>query len=135
MLIAPASDDDAQENLTVYVHAHVARILFDESGDALKATGVEFLYPDNSTGILRVAKEVILTAGTVQTPQVLELSGIGDPDILKPLGIAVKYANKGVGANVQDHPTVFTTWSVEPEYYEQTIAAQSNATFLAEVIC
>ena len=50
-----------------------------------------------------VRKEVILAAGTFQSPKILELSGIGNPQILEPLGIPVVIDNKNVGENLQDH--------------------------------
>lgn len=126
-------DDGSRDNLVIYVHAHAARVAFEKAGEGLTASGVEFLYPDGSTGSLTPTREVILTAGSVQTPQILELSGIGDPAVLEPLGIAVKYVNPGVGANVQDHPTASSTWSVEAEYYEETLSSFANTTLLARV--
>ena len=50
-----------------------------------------------------VRKEVILAAGTFQSPKILELSGIGNPKILTLLDITVKFDNENVGENLQDH--------------------------------
>jgi choline dehydrogenase-like flavoprotein len=50
-----------------------------------------------------VKSEVILSAGSVQSPQLLELSGIGNPEILKAAGIDVKVENPNVGENLQEH--------------------------------
>ncbi len=52
------------------------------------------------------AREVILSGGAVNSPQLLQLSGIGDPDHLTPLGIPVMHDLKGVGRNLQDHPAM-----------------------------
>ena len=52
---------------------------------------------------VKAEKEVILSAGVIQTPQLLELSGIGDPEVLKAAGVDCIVENKGVGANFQDH--------------------------------
>ena len=52
------------------------------------------------------SREVILAAGAVHSPQILELSGIGDPNILNEVSIPVKVNLPGVGANFQDHPLV-----------------------------
>ena len=85
-------------NLAVMVDALASRILF--SGK--RAIGVEF-----TTGEQRrtafASKEVILSAGTVQSPQLLELSGIGDAERLGALGIPVVRHAPGVGENLQDH--------------------------------
>lgn len=59
----------------------------------------------------RCAREVILSAGTINSPQLLQLSGIGDPDHLSDVGVETRHALKGVGLNLQDHYTarcVFT---------------------------
>lgn len=75
-----------------------------------------------------------MSAGTVQAPQVLELSGIGDPAVLAPLGIDVLYANTGVGANLQDHVIANSVWALKPQYYFQTYTAlEENATYFTEV--
>jgi len=55
-------------------------------------------------------REVILCAGSVQSPQLLELSGIGQPELLKSLGIEVQYALPGVGENLQDHYVSRLVW-------------------------
>src|SRR5262249_50191546 len=51
----------------------------------------------------RAGREVIVSAGTINSPQLLELSGIGQPERLKALGIAVRHALPGVGENLRDH--------------------------------
>jgi choline dehydrogenase-like flavoprotein len=128
-----AEDDPTRSNLDLYTFARVSRVIFAKSSP-LSATGVEFVFPNGSLGVIRVAKEVIISAGTVKTPQVLELSGIGDPSVLKPLGIDVLYENAGVGANLQDHPITNSVWSLKPQFYFQSYTAlELNATFLAEV--
>lgn len=66
------------------------------------ATGIEFVH-DGKTHAASASKEVILSAGVIQSPQLLELSGIGDPSVLKEAGIQPKIENKSVGRNFQDH--------------------------------
>lgn len=66
------------------------------------ATGVEFIY-DSKKFVVDAAREVILSAGVVQTPQILELSGIGNPEILSQAGIRCIVNNLSVGENFQDH--------------------------------
>ena len=92
-------------NLTCVTGARTSRIII-EGG---RATGVEYAANGMSATALANA-EVLLCAGAVQSPQILQLSGIGDPDDLTPHGIEVKHALKGVGANLQDHLDVCLSW-------------------------
>lgn len=58
---------------------------------------------DDQRYTVQASKEVILSGGVINSPQILELSGIGDPEILKAAGVDCKIENKRVGANFQDH--------------------------------
>lgn len=60
----------------------------------------------------RAAREVVVSAGTINSPQLLELSGIGEPDRLRRLGIEVRHALPGVGENLRDHFAPRTRWSI-----------------------
>jgi choline dehydrogenase-like flavoprotein len=96
-----------RENLAVVTGAHTTRVLFRGG----RAAGVEY----HRGGELRPAwagREVILAAGAVQSPQLLELSGIGDPARLADLGLAVHHALPGVGENYQDHYGIRMRWRV-----------------------
>jgi 4-pyridoxate dehydrogenase len=88
----------SRNNLTVEVHRHVTRILFDGA----RAVGVAYLEGGREQ-IVRADREVILSGGTINSPQLLQLSGVGDPDLLATHGITVKAALRGVGRNLQDH--------------------------------
>lgn len=90
----------ARRNLTVQIHAQVTRILMEGA----RATGVEYLQ-DAQLIAAHADREVILCGGAINSPQVLMLSGIGDPQALGAHGIAVKVPLPGVGRNLQDHPT------------------------------
>lgn len=92
----------SRENLTVIPKAAVSRILFDRTGNAVTATGIEYI-KDNKTQTA-AGKEIILTAGTINSPRLLELSGIGDAKRLEKLGIEVIVNNPNVGENLQNHP-------------------------------
>lgn len=70
--------------------------------DGDNATGVNFAH-GGSNHTVKVNREVIVSCGALQSPQILELSGIGDPDVLKKAGVECKIVNKAVGANFQDH--------------------------------
>jgi choline dehydrogenase-like flavoprotein len=66
------------------------------------AIGARFSH-DSVQHHVKALKEIILCAGSVQSPQLLELSGIGSPDILQKSGIEVKVPNHNVGENLQEH--------------------------------
>jgi choline dehydrogenase-like flavoprotein len=87
--------------LAIQVKAQTTRILM-EGG---RAVGVEYLQ-DGALQRVRARKEVILTAGVINSPQLLMLSGIGDADHLSDLGINTEVDLKGVGQNLQDHVSV-----------------------------
>ena len=87
-----------RNNLTLLTRAQTSEILFDGS----RAVGVNFVRK-GSTHAAYADKDVILACGAINTPQVLMLSGIGDPAHLAEHGIALRYALKGVGKNLQDH--------------------------------
>lgn len=85
-------------NLTVFTRAECTGLTFTGA----RVTGVTFRH----AGQLKTAqagREVLLCAGALKTPQILQLSGIGDPGDLAPHGIAVRRALPGVGKNLQDH--------------------------------
>ncbi|HEX4095490.1 MAG TPA: GMC oxidoreductase, partial [Caulobacteraceae bacterium] len=70
---------------------------------------VEFVQ-DGQTNEARAEAEVLLCAGAVQSPHILQLSGIGDPDRLKAAGVTPSQELKGVGENLQDHLDVILSW-------------------------
>ncbi len=87
-------------NLTVLTHAHVKELTFDGK----HATGV--IYKKKARGpdtTVTVRREVLLCAGALKSPQLLQLSGIGAADELKRHSIAVRQDLRGVGKNLQDH--------------------------------
>uniref|UniRef100_UPI00286BCF8F GMC oxidoreductase n=1 Tax=Phenylobacterium sp. TaxID=1871053 RepID=UPI00286BCF8F len=94
-------------NLTCLTGARTTKIVIENG----RAVGVE--YVDDKTKaktVVHADKEVLLSAGAVQSPHILQLSGIGDPEELSKHGIAVVHALKGVGANLQDHLDVTMSW-------------------------
>jgi len=88
-----------RHNLKVLTEATASKIVLDDSNTA---RGVEFLYGGKQYRV-EAKREVVLSAGVIQTPQLLELSGIGNPEILKKADIDCKVENASVGANFQDH--------------------------------
>ncbi|KAJ7212841.1 hypothetical protein C8J57DRAFT_1538966 [Mycena rebaudengoi] len=95
----------ARPNLQVMINATVSRILWGKSknGKAV-ATGVEYI---NAAGekLTVSGDRVVLSAGVFGTPQVLELSGIGNPQIINPLGISTVVDLPAVGENLSEQPT------------------------------
>src|SRR2546421_228241 len=85
-------------NLQLVTGALVHRVLFDGK----RATGVEF---SRNGRIERAdaAREVILSAGAIGSPHILQLSGVGDPEHLAKIGVPVTHELRGVGKNMQDH--------------------------------
>ena len=96
---APAND---RQNLHVSTDAMVEKILFDHKGSKLCATGVQF-QQHGTTQIAKARKEVIVAAGSLQSPKILELSGIGAKELLQSHSIDIRIDNPYVGENLQDH--------------------------------
>ena len=72
-----------------------------------KVVGIEYEDRKGNTQVAKANREVVLSTGTYNSPPLLELSGIGNPDVLRELGIEAKHELRGVGENLQDH---FQAW-------------------------
>ena len=94
-------------NLRIVTGAEVARLSFAGK----RATGVIFRQ-DGTAYHARAGGEVVLSAGAIGTPKILELSGIGRADILKPLGIDMVQDTRGVGENLADHLQIRTIFRI-----------------------
>ncbi|MEU0036362.1 GMC family oxidoreductase N-terminal domain-containing protein [Streptomyces sp. NPDC006333] len=92
-------------NLTVRIDALATGIVFDGS----RAAGVTYLL-DGQERVAHADMETLLCGGSVNSPQLLMLSGMGDPDELHDVGIAVRVALPGVGRNLQDHLMAPLVW-------------------------
>jgi choline dehydrogenase len=88
-----------RKNLTLVTEAQVRRVIFEGT----RAVGVEFDDADGRRQTVRAGREVVLCAGAVNTPQLLMLSGIGEPKDLRDLGIEVLADAPEVGRNMLDH--------------------------------
>lgn len=88
-------------NLTVRTGAHATEIILEGK----RAVGVRYAKGGRGGALIevRARREVILSGGSYNSPQLLQLSGIGPPDLLKTHGIAVRHALPGVGENLKDH--------------------------------
>ncbi|AGZ40907.1 glucose-methanol-choline oxidoreductase [Actinoplanes friuliensis DSM 7358] len=85
-------------NLRLELHCEVRRIIFDGT----TATGVEVMTPDGEARFT-ARREVIVCAGTMESPLLLERSGVGDPDVLAAGGVPMVAANPAVGENLRQH--------------------------------
>ncbi|TPK19917.1 choline dehydrogenase [Mesorhizobium sp. B2-5-9] len=85
-------------NVRVETNALASRVLFEGK----RAVGVEYLQ-NGQTRTARAGREIILSAGSINSPQLMQLSGVGPAALLEGLGIPVVHANENVGANLQDH--------------------------------
>jgi choline dehydrogenase len=105
-------------NLSLEIGARTTRILLENG----RAIGVEFVQ-GGQTRTAYADAEVLLCAGAVQSPQILQLSGIGDPDQLRAAGVTPIHPLSGVGENLQDHLDVILSWetpSVKTAYSYST---------------
>jgi 4-pyridoxate dehydrogenase len=88
----------SRRNLKLRVLAQATRVVFEGQ----RAIGIEYV-SDGKTGAVRAQREIILSGGAINSPQLLLLSGIGPADELAQLSIPVKHDSPGVGRNLQDH--------------------------------
>lgn len=92
----------SRKNLALLTNALVSKIELSKNGSDATATGVQFIV-DGTKHTVKVKKEVIVCGGSINSPQILELSGIGSPEVLQKAGVDVIVENAGVGANLNDH--------------------------------
>lgn len=106
--------DEAMErpNLTVLTNVQVTKVLFSDEANTKQAIGVEFSRngKKGKREQLMARKEVILSAGVINTPQLLKLSGIGPAAELAQHNIPLVHELPGVGENLQDHPDVIVRY-------------------------
>jgi choline dehydrogenase-like flavoprotein len=104
---------ESRGNLRVVTEALVSKVVLERGSDGwTRATGVEFKAKDGKTRRITACHEVILAAGAVKTPQILELSGVGSAEILQEHGVECLINNPNVGENLQDHGFVPFSWEV-----------------------
>lgn len=88
-----------RDNLRIITHAQVDRVMLKGK----RATGVEYTDRSGKIRVVKAGREVILSGGAINSPQLLMLSGIGEADQLAEHGIEVQFDLPGVGKNMQDH--------------------------------
>ena len=121
---SPAYLANAPNNLHLLLETEVAKV--NIGGDA-RATGVTL----KDGTVIKASKEVILSAGTIQSAQLLELSGVGQQDVLEAAGVDLKVELPGVGENLQDHVRIVNSYRLRQNYTTPDIL-RLNATYAAE---
>ena len=103
----------SRRNLTVMTHALVERLRIEVMDGLRRAGGVAFAHPREGRCVAQAARETILAAGSIGSPQILQLSGIGPASLLSARGIAVVHDLAGVGENLHDHLQIRMQYKVK----------------------
>jgi choline dehydrogenase len=104
---------ESRPNFTLWTSAQVAKLLIDtQPNGQLRCIGVQVKTPSGMVTAQATA-EVILSAGSIGSPQILQLSGIGPAGLLQRLGVPVLHDAPGVGANLQDHLQIRSVYKVQ----------------------
>ncbi|RGP80023.1 hypothetical protein FLONG3_1794 [Fusarium longipes] len=121
----------SRRNLQLLSGHQVTRVLTKKNGKSVNATGVEFAKSkDSKRKTVQAKKEVILAAGSIHTPQILQVSGIGDPALLSSINVPTVVNLPAVGQNFHDHVLLAVISTINAPL--QTGNLTSNATFAAE---
>jgi choline dehydrogenase len=100
-------------NFEMWTMAHVVKLVIEKDADgAQRCTGVE-VQAGSERIVAQATGEVVLSAGSIGTPQILQLSGIGPADLLQKHGVEVLVDSPGVGANLQDHLQIRAVYKVQ----------------------
>ena len=99
-------------NLTVMTNTHVQKLALQVNEHGPRATGVWITKGGDAPSLVTATREVILAAGAVASPQILQLSGIGEAGLMQQLGAAPVIDLPGVGHNLQDHLQIRTIYKV-----------------------
>jgi choline dehydrogenase len=104
---------DSRPNFTLWTSAQVAKLVIEpQANGQLRCTGVQVVTPSGRVTV-QAAAEVILSAGSIGSPQILQLSGIGPAALLQQHGVPVLFDAPGVGANLQDHLQIRSVYKVQ----------------------
>jgi choline dehydrogenase len=100
-------------NLTLITRAHTRKVLIEEKDGARRAVGIDLVVEGKGEGVARARSAVVLAAGSIGSPQLLQLSGIGPRSLLQNFGIPVAHELPGVGENLHDHLQIRMVWKVK----------------------
>ena len=110
-------------NFEMWTHAHATRLIIETQADgSRRCTGVQ-VWNGKEMVTAHAAREVVLSAGAVNSPQLLQLSGIGPAQLLRQHGIDVVHDLPGVGANLQDHLQIRSVYKVQGVKTLNTLAS------------
>ena len=112
-------------NLRVITNAHVRKILLEARDGTKRATGVDLWVEGEGEGLATARKAVVLAAGSIGSPQILQLSGVGPGALLHEHGIPVAHELAGVGENLHDHLQIRMMWKVKGP----TLNERANSVF------
>jgi len=101
-----------RRNLRVLTNAHVQRVRIETRDGQKRAAGVELITREAGAGLVEARREVILAAGAIGSPQILQLSGVGPGALLRQFGLPVIHELPGVGENLHDHLQVRMMYKV-----------------------
>jgi choline dehydrogenase-like flavoprotein len=122
----------SRTNLKILTKTTAQRIVFDDKKKPVMAKGVEIT--DDVTGktyTVYAKKEVVLAAGAIQTPKLLQLSGVGPKSVLEAAGVKVRVELDAVGSNFQDHPYATVIFNTTTNTFPNQNSLTTNATFNA----
>jgi choline dehydrogenase len=114
---------DVRSNLTIWTHSQVKRLTIGRDADgSLRCTGADIVRNGEMVSV-EATREVVLSAGAIGSPQILQLSGIGPAPLLKKVGVDVIQDTPGVGANLQDHLQIRAVYKVSGAHTLNTLAS------------
>src|SRR5258708_10867261 len=99
-------------NRTLLTKAHTRKLLIEEEDGVRRAIGIDLVVEGQGEGAAKARKAVILAAGSIGSPQLLQLSGIGPRPLLQKYGNPVVHELPGVGENLHDHLQIRMVWKV-----------------------
>ncbi|CZR66327.1 related to alcohol oxidase [Phialocephala subalpina] len=136
-------------NLHIFLNTSANRIVWKKMGGLATAAGVEITSSNGTVSVLNCSREVILSAGSLRSPAILELSGVENPSILEKYGIEVKVDLPSVGENLQDQPNlsfvystnstfngsiVYVAYGAMSDFFSSWNSSNLNTTSYAEIV-
>ena len=103
----------SRPNLTLVTKAHVAKVSIETKDGVRRATGIQMRVEGRGEVIAKARRAVVLAAGAIGSPQLLQLSGVGPSNLLQSFGLPVAHDLPGVGENLHDHLQIRMVWKVK----------------------
>ncbi|MGZ5686044.1 MAG: GMC family oxidoreductase [Usitatibacter sp.] len=100
-------------NLKLLTKAHTRKLVIEVKDGVKRATGIDLVVEGQGEGTASARKEVILAAGSIGSPQLLQLSGVGPRELLREFDIPLVHELRGVGGNLHDHLQIRMVWKVK----------------------